>query len=73
MICGVVNKKADITIGVGRMQNRKKLCLVIQESNTLTKYGTFNNEKAAYEFMDKLIKLCEVREEECHTKKQLKD
>ena len=69
MICGVVNKKADITIGVERMQNRKRLILVVKEGNKLTKYATFINERMAYEFMDKLIKICEVREEECHTKK----
>lgn len=41
-----------LTIGVSTMPYRKKLCLVIEEGNTLTKYATFNNEEAAYEFMD---------------------
>ena len=34
------------------MPYRKKLCLVVEEGNELTKYATFNNEKAAYAFMD---------------------
>lgn len=34
------------------MPYRKKLCLVVEEGNTLTKYATFNNEEAAYAFMD---------------------
>lgn len=41
-----------MTIGVSTMPYRKKLCLVVEEGNTLTKYATFNNEEAAYEFMD---------------------
>ena len=41
-----------LTIGVSTMPYRKKLCLVVEEGNTLTKYATFNNEEAAYEFMD---------------------
>ena len=34
------------------MPYRKKLCLVVEEGNTLTKYATFNNEETAYAFMD---------------------
>ena len=41
-----------ITIGVSTMPGRKKLCLVVEEGNALTKYGSFNNSEAAYEFMD---------------------
>lgn len=41
-----------LTIGVSTMPYRKKLCLVVEEGNTLTKYATFNNEEAAYAFMD---------------------
>lgn len=41
-----------LTIGVSTMPYRKKLCLVVEEGNTITKYATFNNEETAYEFMD---------------------
>lgn len=41
-----------ITIGVSTMPGRKKLCLVVEEGNELTKYASFNNEEAAYLFMD---------------------
>ena len=46
------NGYRNMTIGVSTMPYRKKLCLVVEEGNTLTKYATFNNEEAAYEFMD---------------------
>lgn len=46
------NGDRELTIGVSTMPYRKKLCLVVEEGNTLTKYATFNNEKAAYAFMD---------------------
>ena len=46
------NGYRKMTIGVSTMPYRKKLCLVVEEGNTLTKYATFNNEEAAYEFMD---------------------
>ena len=41
-----------ITIGVSTMPNRKKLCLVVSNGYCITKYATFQNEEAAYEFMD---------------------
>jgi hypothetical protein len=41
-----------MTIGVSSMPYRKKACLVVEEGNRLTKYATFNNDEAAYEFMD---------------------
>lgn len=41
-----------LTIGVSTMPYRKKLCLVVEEGNTLTKYAAFNNNEAAYSFMD---------------------
>lgn len=41
-----------LTIGVSKVPYRKKLCLVVEEGNTLTKYATFDNEEAAYKFMD---------------------
>ena len=34
------------------MPGRKKLCLVVEEGNVLTKYASFNNDEAAYMFMD---------------------
>lgn len=46
------NGYRKMTIGVSTMPYRKNLCLVVEEGNTLTKYATFNNEEAAYEFMD---------------------
>lgn len=41
-----------LTIGISTMPYRKKLCLVVEEGNALTKYATFNDEHAAYDFMD---------------------
>ena len=52
---GITKRNGDrkLTIGVSTMPYRKKkLCLVVEEGNTLTKYATFNNEEAAYVFMD---------------------
>lgn len=46
----VGNRK--MTIGISEMPFRKKLCLVVEEGMTRTKYATFNNEEAAYAFMD---------------------
>lgn len=47
-----MNGDRKLTIGVSTMPYRKNLCLVVEEGNTLTKYATFNNEEAAYAFMD---------------------
>lgn len=54
MMIGITKRtgKRRLTIGVSTMPYRKKLCLVVEEGNTLTKYATFNNEEAAYAFMD---------------------
>ena len=54
MMVGIKKLNGDrkLTIGVSTMPYRKKLCLVVEEGNTLTKYATFNNEEAAYAFMD---------------------
>lgn len=41
------NGNRKLTIGVSTMPYRKNLCLVVEEGNALTKYATFNNEKAA--------------------------
>lgn len=51
---GISKRTGDrkLTIGVSDMPYRKKLCLVVEEGNMLTKYATFNNEEAAYQFMD---------------------
>ena len=51
---GITNRRdgRKLTIGISPMPYRKKLCLVVEEGNTLTKYATFNNEEAAYDFMD---------------------
>lgn len=57
MICGIRNDNLDMTIGVGTMPNRKKLCLIIQEGNCETKYATFNNDESAKEFMEKLANM----------------
>lgn len=46
------NGNRKLTIGVATMPYRKKLCLVVEEGNTLTKYATFNNDESAYEFMN---------------------
>ena len=61
MICGVNNERKGITIGVDRMPYRKKLCLVIEEGNTETKYATFNNEEAAKEFMMKFAYMVDLK------------
>lgn len=53
MLCGIKNEQLDRTIGVDTMPYRKKLCLVIQEGNQITKYATFNNNESAKEFMIK--------------------
>ena len=47
-----VTGERKLTIGISTMPYRKKLCLVVEEGNTRTKYATFNNEESAYEFMD---------------------
>jgi hypothetical protein len=51
---GIIKRSGGrkLTIGVSTMPHRKMLCLVVEEGNTLTKYATFNNEEAAYAFMD---------------------
>lgn len=41
-----------ITIGIGILPDRKKPCLMIREGNVSTKYASFNNDEAAYKFMD---------------------
>ena len=46
------NGNRKLTIGVSTMPYRKKLCLVVEEGNELTKYATSNNEKSAYSCMD---------------------
>ena len=46
------NNDRKLTIGVSTMPYRKKLCLVVEEGNTLTKYATFNNDEAADAFLD---------------------
>ena len=38
------NGNRKLTIVVATIQYRKKLCLVVEDGNTLTKYATFNNE-----------------------------
>lgn len=52
--CGYGKRVGDkkIAIGVSTMPGRKKLCLVVEEGNELTKYASFNNDEAAYAFMD---------------------
>lgn len=51
----------QLTIGVSTMPCRKKLCLVVEEGNTLTKYAIFNNEEAAYKFMDLFCDFMEMK------------
>lgn len=53
-LTGYTKRTGDkkITIGVSNMPGRKKLCLVVEEGNELTKYASFNNSEAAYMFMD---------------------
>ena len=53
-LTGYAKRTGDkkITIGVSAMPGRKKLCLVVEEGNVLTKYASFNNDEAAYMFMD---------------------
>ena len=54
MMVGITKRNGyrKMTIGVSTMPHKKKPCLVVEEGNTITKYATFNNEEAAYEFMD---------------------
>ncbi len=49
---GKCTGERKLIIGVSEMPYRKKLCLVVEEGNTRTKYATFNNDESAYEFMD---------------------
>ena len=49
----------ELTIGIARMPYRKKLCLVVEEGNTITKYATFNDNKSAYEFLNKFADFIE--------------
>ena len=46
-----VNGK-EMRIGVAYFPNRKKPCLVIGDSHSITKFATFNNALAARAFMD---------------------
>ena len=46
-----VNGK-EMCIGVAYLPNRKKPCLVIGDSHSITKFATFNNALAARVFMD---------------------
>ena len=46
-----VNGK-EMRIGVAYLPNRKKPCLVIGDSHSITKFATFNNALAARVFMD---------------------
>ena len=41
-------------IGAYKFEDRKKVCLCIEEENEIVIYGTFNSEKWADEFMDEL-------------------
>lgn len=42
----------EVIIAVATMPYRKKLCLVVQRGSVIAKYATFNNDEAAYAFMD---------------------
>lgn len=53
-----------LTIGISDMPYRKKLCLVVEVGNRRTKYATFINEEAAYEFMDLFCDFMGVEREE---------
>lgn len=52
VVISKLSGERKLSIGVSAMPYRKKLCLVVEEGNTLTKYATFNNDEAAYAFMD---------------------
>lgn len=51
-----------IKIGVCRIPQRKKLCLCVEEENTIHVYGTFINQASATAFMDYLIKFVDAKE-----------
>lgn len=60
----LTNKKTGVSIGVYYMPYRKKPCLAIREGSVLTKYASFNNDFAAFEFMQKLSDFVGVKNNE---------
>ena len=60
----LTNTKTGVSIGVYDMPYRKKPCLAIREGNVLTKYASFNNDFAAFEFMQKLSDFIGVKNNE---------
>ena len=50
----VLTYDGTIKIGAYKIPERKKPCLCIEQGNALTVYGTFIDNNAANEFMDKL-------------------
>lgn len=49
---GYLNEEKDIAIGIAYVPERKKPRLVVKQGNTQMSYASFNNENAAFVFMD---------------------
>ena len=50
----VITNSEDTKIGVYMFRDRKKPCICVQKGNQIAIYGTFNNIKAADNFMNEL-------------------
>ena len=53
----VLTRDGKIKIGTYTFPDRAKPCLCVEQGNTITVYGTFNNKASADEFMDALADL----------------
>lgn len=58
------NEETGEAIGAYHFPDRKKPCLCVRKGGSITVYGTFNNDKAADNFMNELAKFFGVKEKE---------
>lgn len=57
-------KGKNLTIGIAKLPERKKPCLVVCEGNVMTKVASFNDEESVRWFASKLEQLmCEYEGE----------
>ena len=52
-------RRNDIAIGVSHLPNNKRPCLCVQTDNILTKVASFDSERAAALFMERMDLLLE--------------
>ena len=62
MIKGITDGKTKI--GAYRLSIRKKPCLCVEQGNNIIVYGTFIDEKAAKDFIDRLADLVGAEDSE---------